>query len=211
MKNKDKYLVTSLISLALFLLLAILTNTGFFYNLDGQISNLFNETYSSFINQLSVFLGVLFEPIYIFLLFLAVSLVLWIKKYRKESLFLIFLAGLSGISIKVFKIFFSRARPLVAIISETGYSFPSGHATISVILFGSLIYLYSLFRKNKINLVVTSTIGVILIGASRIYLNVHWITDVIGGYFLGSSILFLGMFIYESNIFQRLANLLSPK
>ncbi len=84
------------------------------------------------------------------------------------------------------KFIFRRERPLnVAIIEETGYSFPSGHSMASLAFYGFLIYLLyksSIKKKLKIALITVLVIIILLIGASRIYLGVHYLSDVLAGF-----------------------------
>ena len=84
-----------------------------------------------------------------------------------------------------------RPRPTeYRIIEETGYSFPSGHSMISMAFYGYLIYLIYKYVKNKyikwISIVVLSLL-ICTIGISRIYLGVHYTSDVLGGFLLSIS------------------------
>lgn len=86
------------------------------------------------------------------------------------------------------KIGFHRVRPNLYFIKETGYSFPSGHAMISFVFYGALIYFA--FRhtpswKWRGTLAAFAVFLILAIGASRIYLGVHYPSDVLGSYLAG--------------------------
>ena len=88
-----------------------------------------------------------------------------------------------------------RPRPTeYRIIEETGYSFPSGHSMISMAFYGYLIYLIYKYAKNKyikwISIVLLSIL-ICTIGISRIYLGVHYTSDVLGGFLISISYLII--------------------
>lgn len=96
-----------------------------------------------------------------------------------------------------------RPRPTeYRIIQETGYSFPSGHSMISMAFYGYLIYLIYRYVKNKyIKWLSISLLSILicLIGISRIYLGVHYTSDVLGGFLI--SISYLVIYISTVNKF----------
>lgn len=96
----------------------------------------------------------------------------------------------------IIKIIVKRERPnvLTSISVESGYSFPSAHTMISTVFYGFIIYLIMKNVKNKKikNISIISLFIIIfLIGISRIYLGVHYATDVIFGFLFGFIILFI--------------------
>jgi undecaprenyl-diphosphatase len=97
------------------------------------------------------------------------------------------------------KIFFQRARPLSAVLIETDFSFPSGHATIAVTFYGYLAYILIKSTRGKYaRLIVTGAILVMfLIGFSRLYLGVHYLSDVLAGYLVGLLVLIIGIKLTE--------------
>lgn len=89
----------------------------------------------------------------------------------------------------LFKNLFERSRPdLFRVVEEAGYSFPSGHAMVSVCFYGMIAYLIMRHISNwhwRL-VVITLTLALIAaIGVSRVYLGVHYPTDVVAGYFAG--------------------------
>lgn len=88
-----------------------------------------------------------------------------------------------------------RPRPTeFRIIDETGYSFPSGHSMVSAAFYGFLIYLIYKNIKNKYlkrSLITGLSLLIILIGTSRIYLGVHYTSDVLAGFLISISYLII--------------------
>ena len=86
-----------------------------------------------------------------------------------------------------------RPRPIeYRIINESGYSFPSGHSMVSMAFYGYLIYLIYKYIKNKYlkyTLITILSALIIIIGTSRIYLGVHYTSDVIAGFLISISYL----------------------
>ncbi len=112
---------------------------------------------------------------------------------------LVIITGLN----QLLKRILQRPRPTeYRIIQETGYSFPSGHSMISMAFYGYLIYLIYKYVKNKyIKWISISLLSILicLIGISRIYLGVHYTSDVLGGFLI--SISYLVIYISAVNKF----------
>ena len=106
------------------------------------------------------------------------------------SVFLVAVLGSSFFN-TLLKWIFHRARPTIhPIIQETGYSFPSGHSMVSFVMYGMLTYFLVLFfvkRSAKIITIIFFSVLVLFIGLSRIYLGVHYPSDVIAGFSAGGT------------------------
>ena len=104
--------------------------------------------------------------------------------------------GIVFISNQLLKRIVARPRPIEhTIIEETGYSFPSGHSMVSTAFYGFFIYLIYKKVKNKYlkwGLISLLTILILSIGISRVYLGVHYASDVIAGFCL--SVAYLAIF-----------------
>lgn len=104
---------------------------------------------------------------------------------------------------QMLKFLLQRPRPTdFRIIDESGYSFPSGHSMVSMAFYGFLIYLIYQNVKNKflkIFLISILSLLIIMIGISRIYLGVHYTSDVCAGFLV--SISYLILYIHFTNKF----------
>lgn len=120
---------------------------------------------------------------------------LFIPKTRTKYGLPVTVSALAGLAIyKPMKHIFLRARPdeVLHMVEQGGYSFPSGHSVSALIVYGLLAYLIRKHCKNPVLKNVLSVIcGVlsIAIGLSRIYVGVHWPTDVFAGLAIGGAVL----------------------
>lgn len=97
------------------------------------------------------------------------------------------------------KLIFSRPRPEARLIEESGFSFPSGHAMMSLAFYGFLIFIILKSNvKHKKLLTTLLIILIILIGLSRIYLGVHYPSDVFAGFTLSLAYLLIFIKIIKS-------------
>lgn len=118
-----------------------------------------------------------------------ISYFIFFKKHRWYSIKVPVVALSSFVMMSLLKYIFHRPRPHLALIEQArGFSFPSGHAMTSVTFYGLLIYL--VWRNIKQIYIRWFTISslimiIILIGLSRIYLRVHYASDVIAGFCTG--------------------------
>ena len=141
----------------------------------------------------------------IFIILLTVILITVIKN-KKIGLSILTNLAIITILNQLLKRILQRPRPTeYRIIEESGYSFPSGHSMISMAFYGYLIYLIYKYVENKnVKWILISLLSVLicLIGISRIYLGVHYTSDVLGGFLI--SISYLVIYISAvNNVFYR--------
>jgi undecaprenyl-diphosphatase len=207
-KNNPALKSVFVVFIFLFFVLSLLFNKPPMEYLDSSISNFVVSNRIGEINSFSIFLSHLFEPFYAVIIIFLLGIILWVKNKKKDAAFLVAISFVSAVSVFLIKQIFMRPRPLIQFIAETGYSFPSGHSLIAVIIFGSFVYF---FFKKVWGVWIYSLFCVLIVGLSRIYLNVHWFSDVIGGFLLGGIILLGAILLLESSICRRLINLNRPK
>jgi membrane-associated phospholipid phosphatase len=128
-----------------------------------------------------------------FLVFLAAAGGVILVVYKKWALSVFLLAGAGGGALFnwLLKWIFKRERPdILPLLTESGFSFPSGHSMGSFIFYGASAYiLVHLFSQISLKLlsVLANVVIILLIGLSRIYLGVHYPSDVIGGFLAGGA------------------------
>ncbi len=187
--------IVCIISFILFLVTVILiTNDNKYF--DNYIINLFKYKSDILTNIMKIitFLGSALS-----IILLTVLLIIVVKGKRNKILILINVIVTTLLN-QLLKNVFQRGRPIDSIIEESGYSFPSGHSMVSMAFYGFLIYLvYKSNIKYKGLIIGLLSVLIVLIGISRIYLGVHYPTDVIGGFTLSLSYLLLFIDITKPN------------
>ena len=132
---------------------------------------------------------------------MSITLAIVIKNKKIGNLIWVNIA-ISTLLNQILKFIIQRPRPTeFRIIDERGYSFPSGHSKISATFYGFLIYLIYKNVKNKYlkySLITMLVILILLIGTSRIYLGVHYTSDVLAGFLIAIS--YLIIFITVSDL-----------
>ena len=154
-KESDKKILylTAIVSLLFFfLILQNVYQEGKLTILDKKINDSVQKIQSPAFIFISKVISNIFEPIIFLILFLLVALYLLHKKRKGEAFFLAVFTIFSFFISQLIKISVHRPRPINSLIMDGTYSFPSGHALMSVIFFGILIYLFEHHitkRKDK--------------------------------------------------------------
>jgi membrane-associated phospholipid phosphatase len=157
---------------------------------DQMVGGFINHMHSPLTTQIMKGITMLGSPT--IMIFLALVTWFYLRKtknhYWDSNMVIIALVG-SWIVNEILKWFFHRSRPeIVHLVKAAGYSFPSGHAMVSFVFYGMLAYLTWInigTRKLRYLVTITLLLLVLAIGISRIYLGVHYPSDVLAGFSAG--------------------------
>lgn len=136
------------------------------------------------------------------------TILFFVIKDKKIGISIITNLGIVTILNQIIKFIMQRPRPTeFRIIEETGYSFPSGHSMVSLAIYGYLIFLIYKYINNKHlkrTLIIILSVLICIIGVSRIYLGVHYTSDVLGGFLISFAYLIIyielvNKFVLEKN------------
>lgn len=135
------------------------------------------------------------------------SLYVWrIRQNRRLAIwyFLTVSIGAGGVN-QLVKVFFRRPRPthVEHLIVHGGYSFPSGHAMGAVVAYGALLFLIVRASRTWLPTLIGSLTlipFILLMGVSRVYLGLHYPSDIIGGYSLGLAVLSISIGLYSASL-----------
>lgn len=129
-----------------------------------------------------------------FVIILTIIIMLF-SKDRKVTFYIVLNVLFCFFLNQTLKFFFARSRPTeINLIVENGYSFPSGHSMLSLAYYGFFVYLIlnsNIKRKNKILAIISLALLIFFIGLSRIYLGVHYASDVLAGFAISAAYLIL--------------------
>ena len=147
------------------------------------------------LGQTAKIISTIFNDKILLLIMVLLSVFLFWIKEAKKAIFVFFSAGFGGLILFIIKYTVQRVRPLPEVFS--GYSFPSGHSTIIVVFFLSLLFI---INKKEI-LSMLATFAIIAVPISRVVLGAHFLSDVIAGLLLGSIVVDF-MKVYYKKIYN---------
>lgn len=180
---KRHWLKWTTAGLCLLLFIAIALNLNNVFGIDAAVYGLVSQWHCAPATEFFKACTLMVGPIVLLAISLTLVFILPKKEYRIPVLLNLSVAILLNLGLKHT---FTRARPtdVLQIITETGYSFPSGHTMAATCFYGFLIYLvWHLCRNKALRNAVAALLSVLiaLVGISRIYLGVHYFTDVFAG------------------------------
>ncbi|MGD6809482.1 MAG: phosphatase PAP2 family protein [Candidatus Bathyarchaeia archaeon] len=197
--NQRVLILISVLSIACFLPLTFWHNPFFGLN---QPVNLWaaNLQLGNEFTQAANLVSKLFDTTVLLACSLPIAAVLFYKKYKADALLLVGVMGVDAIALSIIKSFVVSPRPLNGLVFEDGSSFPSGHVTTTIVLFGLLTFFVWQTLKSvrpKIAMAALTLALTVAVGFDRIYLNVHWLSDVLAAPFLALFILATSLLIMQ--------------
>ncbi len=183
-------LIIVVASINLFIELTDTLHTDMLANVDDQVTNYVISYRTPALTEFFIFMtdvGDLYGYLIVLTLYFLISRLIFKRwKYVLQTFLVLILASVSNMMLKRF---INRARPGIEhLVSVETLSYPSGHAMSAMAFYGFLIYLCSRFRINKYlkaGLITLLVFIILSIGTSRIYLGVHYPSDIAGGYIAG--------------------------
>ena len=208
MKNKQTYLMKGSFALLLFVILGYIVK---FYpemlvGFDQPIQTAIRGDLPDALTFLFQIITHLIDIPVIITWVLIVALIFYRKQWKMESYLMLGNLALAGILIVTFKNIYQRPRPeILHLVEEKGFSFPSGHSLAVTIMVGTLIVIFSQRIKNQNwRRVVQFLLGFYILSVliSRVYLGVHYPSDVLASLCVGLGVLFMEFPFYDKLRFQ---------
>lgn len=208
MKDKQTYLMKGSFALLLFMIIGYIVKfypemlVSFDQSIQTAIRGDLPETLTLLFRAITHLIDI---PVIISWV-LIVAFVFYRKQWKMESYLMLGNLTLAGILIVTFKNIYQRPRPeILHLVEEKGFSFPSGHSLAVTIMVGTLIVIFSQRIKNttwrKVVQILLS-LYIVSVLVSRVYLGVHYPSDVIAGLCVGLGVLFMEFPFYDKLRFQ---------
>ena len=159
--------------------------------IDDRIQEEVHDDTPSSLNRLMFDLSTIGKPEVMMPVVPLLAAALWWRGLRRQAIVLVISTGGAGVLAFLLKLHFRRVRPDVpwAFAHEPSFSFPSGHSVLAVVLYGTLLYLalgHLRRDRDRVGAILCAAALIFGIGYSRIYLGVHYPSDVAAGYFVGT-------------------------
>ncbi|WP_405153660.1 phosphatase PAP2 family protein [Paenibacillus sp. FSL K6-0108] len=208
-------LLAAALSLAVFAIIALSISDNQIHQFDDSLITLIQGMESPSMTRWMEFFTWIGSGLPVIVITIISMIILYVfLRHRRELLFLGCVIAGSTILNTLLKLMFQRARPTIhRIIEVTGYSFPSGHSMAAFSLYGGLAFLiwkHIPTAAGRVFMIIVSATFILTIGMSRIYLGVHYPSDVVGGYFLSGCWLATCIWFYQRYL-ERISLLQSKK
>ena len=208
MKDKQTFMMKGSFSLLLFMIIGYIVKfypemlVGFDQPIQTAIRGDLPETLTLLFRAITHLIDI---PVIISWV-LIVAFIFYRKQWKMESYLMLGNLTLAGILIVTFKNIYQRPRPeILHLVEEKGFSFPSGHSLAVTIMVGTLIVIFSQRIKNTVwrkIVQILLSLYIVSVLVSRIYLGVHYPSDVIASLCVGLGVLFMEFPFYDKLRFQ---------
>ena len=208
MKDKQTFLMKGSFALLLFMIIGYIVKfypemlVGFDQPIQTAIRGDLPETLTLLFRAITHLIDI---PVIISWV-LIVAFIFYRKQWKMESYLMLGNLTLAGILIVTFKNIYQRPRPeILHLVEEKGFSFPSGHSLAVTIMVGTLIVILSQRIKNTVwrkIVQILLSLYIFSVLVSRIYLGVHYPSDVIASLCVGLGVLFMEFPFYDKLRFQ---------
>jgi len=211
-------LTTCIVALSGFLLVTFFRAN--FHSVDISVNLLIPSIQSSTLTFFAQGIALVFDTTSLVIISLIMAGFLFFKNYKAHSLLLLGAMGGNTLIVSALKNLEHVARPTNQIVSDASFSYPSGHSAGCIVFGGLLAYFaWKHWQSRGSRFVISAGLGteVGLVGFDRVYLNVHWLSDVFGGWLFGAFWLFFVILLFrqlnsagkfQTNKFNKVANVL---
>lgn len=203
--TKPKFLAKQrlLVILSIVFFISFLVTTSLrasFYSIDISINAWTSSIQSSFFINVAKGIDFVFDTTTLMAISLAIAGILFIKKHKIESIVLLGAMGGSALLVLAAKGIVQAPRPLNGLEFAFGFSYPSGHTAGVIVFSGTLAFFaWQQWKSEKAKTAIS--IGAVslssVVAFSRIYLDVHWLSDIVGSAFLAVSWLCMVFLIFR--------------
>lgn len=182
----QRTILVSSLSLICFLFVALFKVSFTMLDIDVNFWSVSIQT--SFFTPIAEVIAYVFDTPSLFTISLLTAAYLFYKNYGGNSLLLLGAMAGDAFIVEIVKTLVHSQRPLNMLMYDSGFSFPSGHTAGSIVFCGLLTYFgWQRWKssKAKVSLSILFVAITFVVGFDRIYLNVHWFSDILGGCLLG--------------------------
>lgn len=186
-QKEHNLLIVCLVFLFGFLLVTLFRTS--FHSVDVAVNLWTPSIRSSALTFLAEGIALIFDTTSLVIFSLVISGLLIVKNYRAQGLLLLGAMGGDALLVSVMKALDHVTRPTNGIFPDSGFSFPSGHSAGCIVFGGILAYFaWRHWQGVRSRALIGAGLGVVagVVGFDRVYLDVHWLSDVFGGWLLGA-------------------------
>lgn len=194
----SKKMIIFYVMISLFIILAVITKLHIIKPIDDAVESFVIGIRNEKLTSIMIYITNISRAYFL----ISISIILlFLLKNKKHALLIIINLTCVFLTSQIFKRIIRRARPDGEnLIGAFGYSFPSGHAMVSLAYFTFILYLINKKVKSKTRRIILTVINYLLIlsiGFSRIYLGVHYTSDVIAGFILSVAYMMIFLTIVD--------------